>query len=193
MRNDGRHADERTGITRVSAPSFTVRAGTRHDLGMMADNLEEGFGTYRTWAAAGWEPPSRVEMLLGMMQRFTKDGSWCVVAFTDEGAAAGHATARPERDEHDELRPGVARLTHLFVRRQFWGSGVAHELHEHLLAGMSDRGFASACLWTPVGQARARAFYERCGWRLSGAVDPENDLRLQLLEYVRELPPGSAA
>jgi GNAT superfamily N-acetyltransferase len=174
----------------MSAPSFTVRAGTRQDLGMLADNLEEGFGTYRSWSTSGWEPPSRVEMLLGMMQRFTTDGSWCVVAFTDKGEAAGHATARPEADEHDEPQPSVARLTHLFVRRRFWGSGVADLLHDRLLAGMSDRGFTSACLWTPVGQARARAFYERHGWRPSGAVDPENDLQLQLLEYVRELPEG---
>ena len=172
----------------MSEPAFRVRAGSRHDLGMMADNLEEGFGTYRSWADSGWEPPSRVEMLLGMMQRFTKDGSFCVVAFTDDGEAVGHATARPELDEHEQPRPGVARLTHLFVRRRFWGSGVADQLHEHILAAMSARGLHSACLWTPVGQARARAFYERHGWRATGALDPDNDLRLELLEYVRDVP-----
>jgi GNAT superfamily N-acetyltransferase len=171
----------------VTEPVFRVRVGSRHDLSVMADNLEEGFGTYRSWADSGWEPPSRVEMLLGMMQRFTKDGSFCVVAFTDDGEAAGHATARPELDEHGLPRPEMARLTHLFVRRRFWGSGVADLLHEHILAGMSSRGFDSACLWTPVGQARARAFYERHGWRPTGALDPDNDLRLELLEYVRDL------
>jgi GNAT superfamily N-acetyltransferase len=171
----------------VSEPAFRVRDGSRHDLGMMADNLEEGFRTYRSWAEAGWKPPSRVEMLLGMMQRFTKDGSFCVVAFTDDGEAAGHATARPELDEHEQPRPGMARLTHLFVRRRFWGSGAADLLHEHILAAMSTRGFESACLWTPVGQARARAFYERHGWQPTGALDPDNDLHLELLEYVREV------
>jgi GNAT superfamily N-acetyltransferase len=173
----------------VSTPVvFKVRPGARHDLGMMADNLEQGFGSYRTWADAGWEPPTRMEMLLGMMQRFTKDGSWSVVAFAEDGRPAGHGAARAELDEEGARRADVARLTHLFVRREFWGSGVADLLHEQLLAGMVQRGFASACLWTPTGQARARAFYERHGWRLSGAVDPDNDLRLELLEYVRELP-----
>jgi GNAT superfamily N-acetyltransferase len=172
----------------MSVTGFTIRAGSRQDLSLMADHLEEGFTTYRTWAASGWEPPSRVEMLLGMMQRFTKDGSWCVVAFSDEGEAAGHATARPELDDHDRPRPGMARLTHLFVRRRFWGSGVADLLHEQILAGMADRGFGSACLWTPVGQARARAFYERHGWQPTGALDPDNDLHLELLEYVRDVP-----
>jgi GNAT superfamily N-acetyltransferase len=167
---------------------FKVRAGSRHDLSMMADNLEQGFGSYRTWADATWEPPTRVEMLLGMMQRFTKDGSWSVVAFTDDGRPAGHGAARPELDDAGARRTDVARLTHLFVRRDFWGSGVADLLHEHLLAGMVERGFSSTCLWTPAGQARARAFYVRHHWRESGAVDPDNDLRLDLLEYVRELP-----
>lgn len=172
----------------MSTPAFMVRPGSRHDLGMMADNLEQGFGSYRSWADATWEPPTRTEMLLGMMQRFTRDGSWFVVAFTDEGRPAGHGAARPELEEDGAWRTDVARLTHLFVRRDFWGSGVADLLHEHLLAGMVERGFASTCLWTPTGQARARAFYERHLWRLSGAVDPENDLQLELLEYVRELP-----
>jgi len=169
--------------TDPDAPTFLLRPGERSDLGMMADNLEQGFGSYRTWADASWEPPTRMEMLVGMMQRFTKDGSWSVVAFTEDGGAAGHVVARPEDDERGDL----ARLTHLFVRREFWGSGVADELHEAILAGMRERGFTSACLWTPTGQARARAFYERHGWRLSGAVDPDNDLRLELVEYVREV------
>jgi GNAT superfamily N-acetyltransferase len=167
---------------------FTVRAGARHDLGMMADNLEQGFGSYRSWAASSWEPPTRTEMLLGMMQRFTKDGSWSVVAFADDGRPAGHGAARPELDEDAVARTDVARLTHLFVRRDFWGSGVADLLHNALLAGMTERGFSSSCLWTPAGQARARAFYERNTWLMSGAVDTDNDLGLELLEYVRELP-----
>jgi GNAT superfamily N-acetyltransferase len=172
----------------VSTPSFVVRPGARHDLGMMADNLEQGFGSYRTWAAASWEPPTRIEMLIGMMQRFTKDGSWSAVAFTADGQPVGHGAARPELDAQGAKRSDVARLTHLFVRRDYWGSGVADLLHDRILADMVERGFASACLWTPSGQARARAFYERNAWTLSGAVDPKNDLDLELIEYVRELP-----
>jgi GNAT superfamily N-acetyltransferase len=174
-------------VTDADAPTFVLRPGERQDLGMMADNLEQGFGSYRSWADAKWEPPTRMEMLVGMMQRFTKDGSWSVVAFTDDGRAAGHGVARPEADERGVARGDLARLTHLFVRREYWGSGVADELHEAILAGMRERGFSSACLWTPTGQARARGFYERNGWRLSGEVDPDNDLRLELVEYVRDV------
>src|ERR1044072_8419166 len=65
-------------------PSCPVRAPPRHDLGAMADNLEAGFISYKTWADFLWEPPSRVEMLLGLMQRFQHDRSWSFVGFGDK-------------------------------------------------------------------------------------------------------------
>src|SRR5436305_9364834 len=107
----------------AATAKFTLREGERRDLGAMADNLESGFLSYRTWAVNTWEPPSRVEMLLGMMQRFQHDGSWTFVGFADH-EPAGHVTSRPEVDEHDAPKPGVTRLTHLFLRRDYWGSGL---------------------------------------------------------------------
>lgn len=165
---------------------LVVREGGRHDLGAMADNLEAGFGSYRTWAHAEWEPPSRAEMLLGMMQRFAHDGTWYFVGFAD-GMPAGHVSARPEVDEQEAPLAGTTRLTHLFLRREHWGSGLADILHDAMLASMRERGFSTACLWTPVGAARARRFYVRRGWQPTGALDPENGLRLELMEYALEL------
>jgi GNAT superfamily N-acetyltransferase len=171
----------------AAAERFTVREGARHDLGAMADNLESGFSSYRSWAEARWEPPLRTEMLLGMMQRFVKDGSWSFVGFADN-LPAGHVTARPEVDEHDAPVPGVTRLTHLFLRRDYWGCGLADLLHERMIASMCARGYASACLWTPVGAGRARSFYARHGWQPTGATDAASSLGLELMEYVLELP-----
>ena len=150
---------------------FTVREGERHHLSAMADNLESGFLSYRTWADNRWEPPSRVEMLLGMMQRFQHDGSWSFVGFADN-EPAGHVTSRPEVDAREASVPGVTRLTHLFLRRDYWGSGLAHILHERMLESMVQRGYTTAVLWTPVGAARARAFYERRNWQETGAREP---------------------
>jgi GNAT superfamily N-acetyltransferase len=167
---------------------FTFRAATTADLGTIADNLVAGFMTYRSWADVRWKPPDRLEMLTGLVQRFPRDGSWAVIAF--EGREpVGHAAARPEHA--GDVRPlgGLARLAHLFVREPYWGSGVAHELHAHIVDGMAQRGFEGARLWTPAGQARARAFYARHGWRPTGASDPSNELGVELLEY--ELEPLS--
>ena len=168
------------------AERFTVREGARHDLGAMADNLESGFSSFRTWADSRWEPPLRTEMLLGMMQRFATDGSWSFVGLADN-LPAGHVTARPEVDEHEQPRPGVARLTHLFLRRDYWGCGLADLLHDRMIASMVERGYASAVLWTPSGAGRARSFYARHAWQPTGATDPESGLGLELMEYTLEL------
>jgi GNAT superfamily N-acetyltransferase len=176
----------------VATAKFTVREGARHDLAAMADNLESGFLSYRTWADSRWEPPSRVEMLLGMMQRFQHDGSWSFAGFADN-EPAGHVTARPELDEHEAPRPGVTRLTHLFLRRDYWGSGLADLLHHRMLESMVERGFTSSVLWTPSGAARARAFYARRGWQLTGGVEAaDNGLGLELVEYALDLPAAAA-
>jgi hypothetical protein len=48
------------------------------------------------------------------------------------------------------------------------------------------RGFPTIRLFTPVGQARARRFYEREGWEERG--EPfDAPLGLSLIEYRREL------
>ncbi|MGH2841142.1 MAG: GNAT family N-acetyltransferase [Solirubrobacteraceae bacterium] len=165
---------------------FKIRPATRQDLTTLADILTEGFSTYRRWSPIGWEPPTRAAMLLGLMHKFGQDGSWGLMAFRD-GDAAGQSTARPERTADGEPRSDLARLTQLFVLEKYWGSGLAGELHELTLEGMRERGFEQACLWAAVGQARARAFYEREGWTATGRLDSENELGLELMEYGRTL------
>ena len=170
----------------ASVSDFKLRAATRQDLSTIADTLTLGFESYRRWAPDGWHPPERTAMLLGLLHRFQQDGSWCVIAF-DGHAPAGHVTVRAEQDADGTENQELARLTHLFVREPYWGSGLADQLHGLAVEGMNERGFGAACLWTPVGQQRARAFYERHGWRATGALDPENELELDLLEYALKL------
>jgi GNAT superfamily N-acetyltransferase len=165
---------------------FTIRPATRQDLTTLSDILVEGFSTYRRWSPIGWEPPTRAAMLLGLMHKFGKDGSWSLLASTG-GDAAGQASARPERDPDGEVVPGVVRLTQLFVLERYWGTGLAVDLHTLILEGMREREYEKACLWAAIGQQRARAFYEREGWTATGELDPENDLGLELMEYAREL------
>lgn len=161
---------------------FTIRPATRQDLTTITDVLVEGFSTYRRWSPIGWEPPTRAAMLLGLMHKFGKDGSWSLLAFKD-GDPAGQASARPERDPDGEVVEGMARLTQLFILEKHWGSGLAVELHELVLEGMREREYDRACLWAAVGQERARAFYEREGWAATGRLDPESELGLELMEY----------
>jgi GNAT superfamily N-acetyltransferase len=167
--------------------AFTIRPAKSADLGVVADNLVEGLSTYRGWTPMAWNPPARTEMLIGLLQRFPRDGSWAHVAFVGT-APAGHIMIRPDRDENDEPLPGVALLTQLFVREQHWGSGLAQQLHAVGVEGMVEREFTSGRLLVANGHVRAQAFYARQGWEPTGGRETSGELGLELAEYVLALP-----
>lgn len=165
---------------------FTIRPARTADLGTIADNLAEGLATYRSWMPPAWNPPERTELLLGLLQRFPRDGSWGHVAF--RGAdRAGHIAIRPDRDENGQPRHHVALLTQLFVREQHWGSGLAQQLHAIGIAGMIERGFTLGRLLVATGHRRAEAFYARQGWTFTGRLETSGELGLELAEYVLAL------
>jgi GNAT superfamily N-acetyltransferase len=78
------------------------------------------------------------------------------------GEPAGHVWTYPLGDPVD------VHLRYLFVRPAFFGTGIAVALHAAAVEHIGDR---SARLVTPEGQARARRFYEREGWRLINVGD----------------------
>lgn len=165
---------------------FEIRPAKTSDLGTIADNLVEGLSTYRGWTPMAWNPPARTEMLIGLLQRFPRDGSWAHVAF-EATAPAGHIMFRPDRDEADEPLADVALLTQLFVREQHWGSGLAQRLHALGVVDMRERGFASGRLLVANGHVRAQAFYVRQGWEPTGGRETSGELGLELAEYVLEV------
>lgn len=163
-----------------------IRPATSSDLGTIADNLVAGLATYRLWTPVGWNPPQRTEMLVGLLQRFPRDGSWAQVAFVG-GEPAGHVSVRPDRDADGAQRSDVALLTQLFVGKEHWGSGLAVRLHELAVAGMVQRGFVGGRLLVAGAHGRARAFYEREGWRATGELEESGEIGLELAEYVLDL------
>ncbi|HEV2785968.1 MAG TPA: GNAT family N-acetyltransferase [Solirubrobacteraceae bacterium] len=166
--------------------AFTIRQATTADLGTIADNLVEGLATYRSWTPMAWNPPDRTEMLLGLLQRFPRDGSWAQVAFLGS-EPAGHIMIRPDRDEAGEPRHHVALLTQLFVREQHWGSGLAQRLHAVGVAHMIEHQFTLGRLLVANGHRRAEAFYARQGWQCTGRLETSGELGLELAEYLLAL------
>ena len=53
-----------------------------------------------------------------------------------------------------------------YVLPEWWGTGVADELHEAARAALPD--CAEVKLWTLTENHRARRFYEKRGWRQNG-------------------------
>jgi GNAT superfamily N-acetyltransferase len=67
------------------------------------------------------------------------------------------------------VRDGATcELRSLYVVPEAWGTGVAQRLQDSALDAMRERGATEAVLWVVEANGRARRFYEREGWTLSG-------------------------
>jgi GNAT superfamily N-acetyltransferase len=76
-------------------------------------------------------------------------------------------------------------LAAMYVVPPRWGTGVGRALHAAAVEHLRACGLPAAHLWVIEGNARARRFYEREGWRL---VDgrrplPFRDVELALVRY----------
>src|SRR4051794_10882658 len=111
------------------------------------------------------------------------------MALDDSGELAGHVgiTHAAERERPHVRIPGRAHLWMLFVRPDWWGSGLAKRLHRLGLEQAAQQEDEAIRLYTPHGAARARAFYEREGWTLASRAFAEPLLGLDLVEYRRDL------
>jgi len=69
-------------------------------------------------------------------------------------------------DPHEATR---ARLQRLYVDPGYWGRGIGRDLHDRVLAQLQGAGFRVVILWVLENNVRARAAYERWGWRLTPA------------------------
>jgi GNAT superfamily N-acetyltransferase len=169
-----------------------IREARPPDAKAMIALLTASFEGYREFAAPGWEPPfPGTEQELALAGMLGEDRVWWVVA-EDEDGLAGQCSFTPahtRRQMQGDAVPGMAHLLQLFIRPDLWGSGLAADLHGRAVVEMRARGYTRARLLTPEGQARARAFYERRGWR-PGPVsleDPVDLNGLPVIEYRLEL------
>jgi GNAT superfamily N-acetyltransferase len=166
------------------------RIGGPPDAAALASVLLEAFSTYREWAPAGWKPhgtPGELEAQL-IFERLAEPSYWCCLAEV-AGEAVGYVVLRPAlaSPEPREPIPGLGHIWHLFVRPAWWGRGVAASLLDAAMHEARRREYTAARLWTPRENARARAFYEREGWRATDGEQYSDSLDLGLVEYRRSL------
>ena len=169
-----------------------IRKGEPSDASAVIALLKVGFDGYREFAPAGWEPPDPGPREMLTTEHFLGDERvWYVVAEDDAGHAGqcGFTPAYTERAMKGDPIAGTAHFWQLFIRPDRWGSGLAGDLHDRAVEEMRARGYSRARLLTPAGQGRARAFYERRGWREAPiSVGEPPDLNgLPVVEYRLEL------
>lgn len=88
---------------------------------------------------------------------------------------------------------GDDEVADLFVERAVRGTGVARLLLAAAERAVRRAGHRTACLGVAPGNARARRFYEREGWRDAGDVDhavegPDGPIAVPTRLYLKDLP-----
>jgi putative acetyltransferase len=127
------------------------------------EDAERCFGIARAAAVAGFQhvfPPG-------------------LYTFPDDAIRADWLSALTDPDGEtyiafeDDEAVGVVSVGHgvlqtLYVMPGFWSRGVGSTLHDLALDRLRETNVPEARLWTLTENHRARAFYERRGWSLTG-------------------------
>jgi GNAT superfamily N-acetyltransferase len=105
-----------------------------------------------------------------------------------DGHVAGFALSGPSR--YGDSGPGTGELFAIYLEPDAVGLGLGRSLMEQAERGMWADGYHRAVLWVLRGNARARRFYERAGWRPDGASQEEelDGALLREVRYVRDRP-----
>jgi GNAT superfamily N-acetyltransferase len=162
---------------------YAFRRAVIDDARAMGEVAAEGFQTYCAFAPAGWSPPSTENEIERLQTLLGDDDVWYLVAERDD-EVVGHAGFLPAARAHRAVDdPALAHFRQLFVRTAHWGTGLATRLHAAAIDAAAARGFGALRLFTPAGQARARRFYEREGWRLAGRPAIDEHIGFEVAEY----------
>lgn len=166
---------------------FRLRPATPADAEALARGAVEAVADYPAFAPPGWSGPA-ADHELADARAFLGDPQYrCIVAEAD-GAIVGQVAVLPaERAGRPVDEPGRPHLRNLFVDRPHWGSGLASALRRAAVEAAREQDFAELRRFVAEGQARARRFYEREGWRPAGAPFDEPGNGLRMVEYRRRL------
>jgi GNAT superfamily N-acetyltransferase len=128
-----------------------------------AEDAELCFGIARAAAVTGFQnvfPPDLYEfpadaIRADWISALTNPDAETYIAFEDDEAVGVVSVSK-----------GV--LETLYVMPEFWNRGVGSWLHDLALDRLREANIEKASLWTLTDNQRARTFYEKRGWGLTG-------------------------
>jgi GNAT superfamily N-acetyltransferase len=166
----------------VTSADVVLRRATVADAEPLAHGVVTGVEDYPSFAP-GWRGPTMAAEVAHLQAELAKEHVHCIVAVQD-GRVAGQITVLPAAQAPHPVRdPGLAHVSNLFVRKDHWGSGLARRLHAAAVEHARDQGYQQLRLYVAEGQARARRFYEREGWRPVGPPFDDPGPGLPMVEY----------
>ncbi|MGC9539409.1 N-acetyltransferase family protein [Streptomyces sp. UG1] len=115
------------------------------------------------------------------------DGSVLDLVAEQDGEVVGWACHGPYRD--GEVRTADAELYAIYVDPGRCGAGIGRALLQESVRRCTAAGHHRMLLWVLRGNARARRFYERAGFRADGAEEPfeVDGVEVPEVRYAREL------
>ncbi|HEV8064858.1 MAG TPA: GNAT family N-acetyltransferase [Acidimicrobiales bacterium] len=145
--------------------------------GILPDAYLDNLADERAERTARWgamladpEPPGRV--------------TWVVADSSDR--PLGYVVVGPSRDE--ESAPGEGELWAIYVHPSDWRTGTGSILMGAAVGQLGADGYTEAILWVFEANKRARAFYERHGWRHDGGAEIFERGGQQAIEFRYRLP-----
>jgi RimJ/RimL family protein N-acetyltransferase len=143
-----------------------VRPISAADLDALSELVTRANARYREWASPEWRPPGIDHERERWRERLEDSAAWSVLAASVGGRPLGCVSFTDARASGAGDIPiaGLAHLSRMFVDPPYWGRGLGTLLLERAVAEMRNRGYRRAQLYTAVGNARSRRFYERHGW-----------------------------
>lgn len=155
----------------------------------------------RSWRAAyaGLLPQGQIDRATGpgaveqRRQRFAAEPDTRTLLAERDGAPVGTAAYGPERDHSteapaDRAGPPAGELYMLYVVPEQWSTGTGRELLLKVIGDLREDGYAAVSLWVLEANERARRFYERAGFTVTGRQVHERHGRLtREVRYERAL------
>lgn len=87
------------------------------------------------------------------------------VVLVGYGSVLGICHISEARDRDNKVWGEVVAI---YLLPEIWGSGQGSELLRYALGKLKKNGFRNICLWVMKGNIRARKFYEKNGFQISG-------------------------
>jgi len=130
-------------------------------------------------------PPSRSASVQG-----SGDGekqSFMLAVRSDAVLGFCRFSAAPDKTDRAESAVPAGtlngRLHSLYIDPDTLGQGIGHTLMSHALSTFAAWGCEHANLWVLEGNSRAISFYERQGWRCTGATKVDQSFGPCLVEH----------
>jgi RimJ/RimL family protein N-acetyltransferase len=144
-------------IVRNPTPDDAAQVGEAH-----ASAWEQGYSALFAPEVLAEAAGLRRKMWRSIFADPTFDFESMFVAETDgEVVGFSHCGSNTEKNAQGEVFG-------FYAHPRVWGAGVATAMMEATLAELESRSLRPVIVWTHAGAGRARAFYERSGFVLTG-------------------------